>query len=126
MLRGDGLEALVKYVTNLTGNCCEIFYWAGEVVLSARLLSSDLQQVRIEFSVQDTGIGIASERTRAIFEGFTRWKFLPPAVMVVQGWGLRLVTSLVRLMGGELCVDSTPNLGSRFYFVLEFQRASDT
>jgi CheY-like chemotaxis protein len=74
------------------------------------------------FSVEDTGIGIGPEDLPRVFETFHQVK---SAQASIEGTGLGLPISktLVSLMGGALQVESTPGVGSRFWFELDLQDA---
>ncbi|MDA6077628.1 ATP-binding protein [Edwardsiella anguillarum] len=69
-LVGDSLR-LQQVLINLGGNALK-FTERGEVTLFIRLLAQDQQRVTLHFGVRDTGIGIAPEKQRAIFSGFSR------------------------------------------------------
>ena len=116
-LRGDGMR-LQQVLLNLAGNALK-FTERGEVVVALQLLQVRPDSVRVEFSVRDTGIGIAADRLDAIFEGFTQAEASTTRRFGGTGLGLAISRRLVRLMGGELQVQSTPGQGSRFYFTLE-------
>ena len=116
-LRGDGMR-LQQVLLNLAGNALK-FTERGEVVVALQLLQVRPDSVRVEFSVRDTGIGIAADRLDAIFEGFTQAEASTTRRFGSTGLGLAISRRLVRLMGGELQVQSTPGQGSRFYFTLE-------
>ena len=116
-LRGDGMR-LQQVLLNLAGNALK-FTERGEVVIALQLLRAGPDSVRVEFSVRDTGIGIAADRLGAIFEGFTQAEASTTRRFGGTGLGLAISRRLVRLMGGELQVQSTPGQGSRFYFALE-------
>lgn len=128
-LRGDGLR-LQQVLLNLAGNAIK-FTERGEVVIALKLLESDPNAPnapntqRIEFSVRDTGIGIPADRLAAIFEGFTQAQTSTTRRYGGTGLGLAISQRLVRLMGGELKVDSTPGQGSCFHFAIHF-RCDDT
>ncbi len=123
-LRGDGLR-LQQVLLNLAGNAIK-FTQHGEVVVALKLLETDPQAEantqRIEFSVRDTGIGIPADRLAAIFEGFTQAETSTTRRYGGTGLGLAISQRLVRLMGGELRVDSTPGQGSCFCFAINFHR----
>ena len=70
-----------------------------------------------EFFVEDSGTGIEKNSQDLIFKPFFKGK---DHVVGNKGFGLGLAISkgLVRLLGGELKFDSTPNVGSRFYFTI--------
>lgn len=121
-LMGDSLR-LQQVLINLAGNAVKFTHY-GEVVVSARVAARDDQQVSIRFEVRDTGIGIASDKLESIFEGFTQAEASTTRRFGGTGLGLAISRKLVRLMGGELGVDSERGMGSRFHFTLEFQIAA--
>ncbi len=119
-LRGDGLR-LQQVLLNLAGNAIK-FTERGEVVIALRLLATGPETARIEFSVRDTGIGIPADRLDAIFDGFTQAEASTTRRYGGTGLGLAISRRLVRLMGGELAVESEPGQGSRFHFAVDFVR----
>jgi PAS domain S-box-containing protein len=123
-LRGDALR-LQQVLLNLAGNAIK-FTQRGEVVVNLRLLEVGPTAARIEFSVRDTGIGIPPDRLAAIFEGFTQAETSTTRRYGGTGLGLAISQRLVRLMGGELAVESTPGQGSCFHFALAFGRDAET
>lgn len=123
-LRGDG-HRLQQVLLNLAGNAIK-FTQRGEVVIRLKLLDSTSDSVRIEFSVRDTGIGIAADRLAAIFEGFTQAESSTTRRFGGTGLGLAISRRLVRLMGSELQVQSTPGQGSHFHFTVDFRRDAET
>ena len=74
--------------------------------------------VRLRFSVRDTGIGIAPEAAGRIFEPFTQADQSWSRPFGGTGLGLAICRSLVTRLGGMIGVDSTPGLGSTFWFSL--------
>jgi signal transduction histidine kinase/CheY-like chemotaxis protein len=125
VLYGDALR-LQQVLLNLAGNAIK-FTEQGEVVLSVKHLASTPERVRIEFAVQDTGIGIAADQLESIFAGFTQAEASTSRRFGGTGLGLAISRRLVRLMGGELAAASTAwgaGRGSRFAFVLEFARVA--
>ena len=123
-LRGDG-HRLQQVLLNLAGNAIK-FTQRGEVVIGLKLLDSTSDSVRIEFSVRDTGIGIAADRLAAIFEGFTQAESSTTRRFGGTGLGLAISRRLVRLMGSDLQVQSTPGQGSHFHFTVDFRRDAET
>ena len=75
---------------------------------------------RLRFEVIDTGIGIEAENLSAVFQAFRQTR--SGAELGGTGLGLTISHRLVRGMGGELKVESTPGVGSRFYFDLPLRR----
>ena len=80
--------------------------------------------VRLRFSVQDTGIGIAADQLGLIFEAFTQVDTTSTRRHGGTGLGLAIVRQLVELMQGRLGVDSQPGQGSTFWFELDLRKAA--
>ncbi len=123
---GEGLPARIRVdaprlrqvLVNLLGNAVK-FTEKGSVTLSARLLSpAEAGSARLEFAVRDTGIGIAPSRLAVIFDPFTQADGSMSRRFGGTGLGLTISARLVRLMGGEIAVDSTEGQGSTFRVVL--------
>lgn len=115
-LWGDALR-LRQVLLNLTGNAIK-FTEKGEVLVSIRVVSADAGSVDIEFSVQDSGIGIAPDKLEIIFEGFSQAESSTTRRFGGTGLGLAISKRLVAAMGGDLRVQSQPGEGSRFFFTL--------
>lgn len=81
-------------------------------------------QVRLRFSVQDSGIGIAPEQLDRVFESFTQADASSTRRHGGSGLGLTIVRQLVRLMGGQVGVRSRPGVGSIFWFELQLPLAA--
>ncbi|MBI3349867.1 MAG: HAMP domain-containing protein [Burkholderiales bacterium] len=110
-------KRLSQILLNLLGNAVK-FTHAGGVTLRAQLVpSADLEagHVLLRFEVQDTGVGIAEDQAERLFEPFEQ---AGNAEQRVGGTGLGLAISrqLVRMMGGEIRLESRPEQGSRFWF----------
>jgi signal transduction histidine kinase len=106
---------LRQVLLNLLGNAIK-FTERGGVTL--RVVT---QPDRVEFEVQDTGIGIPADCIERIFERF--WQANGDRSRSISGAGLGLTISrhLVELMGGTLSVSSEPGMGSTFRFHLPLQ-----
>ncbi len=110
---------LRQVLLNLIGNGLK-FTEHGGVSTRARLLERAGGRVRIRFEVTDTGIGIAPEKQRQIFEPFAQEDASITRRYGGTGLGLSITSRLVRLMGGEIGVQSSPEMGSTFGFTLPF------
>jgi CheY-like chemotaxis protein/two-component sensor histidine kinase len=116
MLVGDGLR-LRQILINLAGNAIK-FTAQGHVEVGVQLLASESDKAKLRFFVEDTGIGIASDKLQLIFEGFSQAEAATTRRYGGTGLGLAISRKLVELMGGELNVQSQLGLGSTFEFVV--------
>ena len=118
----DGLLAdasrLRQILTNLVGNAVK-FTPAGEVSVKVRQLHRQGDHCELEFSVQDSGIGIGPEYLAMIFEPFTQENATTYRQHGGTGLGLSICQHLSRLMGGSIGAESQPGQGSRFYFSIQ-------
>ena len=113
---GDDMR-LRQVLINLGGNAVK-FTERGEVCVKVARVGLKGAQVEVEFSVIDTGIGIAPEEQKQIFEDFSQASTSTTRKFGGTGLGLAICARLVGLMGGELQVESTRGRGSRFFFRL--------
>ena len=120
VVAGDAMR-LQQILTNLGGNAIK-FTSSGQVVLALRMKGSTPESVLIEFSVQDSGIGIAHEHQAHIFDGFSQAEASTTRRFGGTGLGLAISKRLVALMGGNLQVSSAPGVGSTFRFTVAFDQ----
>ncbi len=117
-LTGDPLR-LGQVLLNLTENALK-FTDEGTVRVHIESLSQDERQVKLRFSVTDTGIGIAPEQIACLFDAFSQADQSHSRRYGGTGLGLAISSQLVQLMGGRLAVESEVGGGSRFWFELSF------
>ena len=129
-LRGDA-GRLRQILFNLVGNAVK-FTERGEIELSVAPLQMELPgngrrlphlvcrpgEVHLLFTVRDSGIGIPDEKINTVFSPFTQAEQGYRKQFEGTGLGLGIVKRLVRLMGGQICVDSAPGAGTAVYFTL--------
>jgi signal transduction histidine kinase/ActR/RegA family two-component response regulator len=120
---GDSLR-LRQVLINLVGNSLK-FTNAGSIYLGIQALSKNQDSAVLQFEVCDTGIGISPEQQQLVFDVFTQADSSTMRRYGGSGLGLAISANLVRLMGGELKLQSELNKGSRFYFEIKVPIASD-
>jgi signal transduction histidine kinase/CheY-like chemotaxis protein len=111
---------LNQVLNNLLSNACK-FTEDGQIVIRAKHESSDGQNLRVTFSVSDTGIGIAPQYIRQIFESFTQADAETTRKFGGTGLGLAISRHIVEKMGGELMVKSILGKGSEFHFTINLR-----
>ncbi|MEO8029797.1 MAG: ATP-binding protein, partial [Gemmatimonadota bacterium] len=116
MVVGDPTR-LRQVLSNLVGNGLK-FTERGEVVVSVTRKSTGGDECRLQFTVRDTGIGIAPDKLATIFDKFTQADASMTRKYGGTGLGLAISRRLVGLMGGELSVTSQPGRGSEFSFAI--------
>jgi signal transduction histidine kinase/CheY-like chemotaxis protein len=107
---GD-IQRLRQVLINLAGNAVK-FTDAGHVEIMVRCGKND----DIRFVVKDTGPGLTKEACEGIFERFAQADNSATRRHVGSGLGLAIVHEIVSLSGGRVGVESTPGIGSSFWF----------
>ncbi|MEI6415828.1 MAG: response regulator [Pseudomonadota bacterium] len=124
ILMGDPTR-LRQILINLLGNAVK-FTLQGGITVHAAVEELGADGARLAFSVSDTGIGIAPEQQRAIFEAFTQADTSMTRRFGGTGLGLAICSHLIKMMEGRIWVESEPGRGSVFWFMACFGRASET
>ncbi len=119
-IKGDA-RRLLQVIHNLLDNAVK-FTDSGEVTLQTRVLSRQ-QNVELEFSVIDSGIGIAEDKMQHLFDPFTQADGSTSRRFGGTGLGLTICRYLIDQMGGKLNVVSEENKGSTFSFTAQFERS---
>jgi len=117
-LLGDPVR-LRQVVMNLLSNAVK-FTSSGTVKFLATVLNSDDESITIQFEVKDSGIGMTQDQIDKIFTPFAQADDSITRRFGGTGLGLTITKSIIELMGGQLNVESTPGIGSRFSFELTF------
>lgn len=112
-----------RILLNLVSNAVK-FTTAGQVCVEVRQKALQTDRIQLQFSVEDTGIGISETVKQNVFERFFRSTPAYKGLYEGHGVGLHIVQSYVSLLGGTLDFDSQEGVGTTFYFDLWLQIAS--
>ncbi len=123
-LKGDAF-VLRQVLANLLGNAVK-FTQDGSVTISATLLQENAEESTVRFEVIDTGVGIPADKQSRIFDSFTQADSSTTRKFGGSGLGLTIAKHMIEEMGGSLNFHSTEGAGSRFWFDLSLEKASDT
>jgi len=118
-LIGDSLR-LRQSIVNFLNNAIK-FTEKGEVVITVRLLKKINNIVTLNFSVKDTGIGMTTKQKERLFKAFSQVDISTTRKYGGTGLGLAITQQLIELMGGVISVETEPNKGSTFSFILDFE-----
>ena len=107
-----------QILVNLAGNAIK-FTETGEVSVLVELVSRDADRTRLQFSVRDTGIGIPENKQQQVFDAFSQADASTTRAYGGTGLGLSISRQLVRMMGGDLTMESQEGKGTTFRFEIE-------
>lgn len=110
-------QALLNFASNAVK-----FTERGSVCLRSVLLDEQGGALTVRFEVEDTGIGLTPEQQNRLFQAFEQADGSISRRFGGTGLGLALTKRLVELMGGQVGLDSTPGVGSTFWFIVPLQR----
>ena len=113
-------QALLNYATNAIK-----FTETGDVTLHPSLQEEDAESVLVRFAVEDTGIGIAPETLPRLFGAFEQADNSTTRKYGGTGLGLAITRRLAEQMGGEAGVESTPGVGSTFWFTARLKKGAE-
>jgi len=117
-LIGDPIR-LNQILSNLLSNAMK-FTSRGGITLKASVREKQEGKALVEFSVADTGIGIAPEKLEEIFESYAQASADTTRKYGGTGLGLAICKRLIDLQGGTIGVISEPDRGSEFTFSIEY------
>jgi signal transduction histidine kinase/CheY-like chemotaxis protein len=118
-LRGDP-DRLRQIVSNLAGNAIK-FTAHGKVAVHVRESTARAGTALLRVEVSDTGIGIDAQSLEHIFDPFRQADGSTTRRFGGTGLGLSICKQIVELLGGHIGVNSTPGVGSRFWFGVPFE-----
>ena len=115
---------LRQIMINLVGNALK-FTAEGEVVLKVQAELIQEQAATLHFVVSDTGIGVAPEKLKTIFDSFSQADTSTTREFGGTGLGLTISKRLIEMMGGRIWAESEPGIGSRFHFTVRLGTATE-
>ena len=113
-----------QMLLNLVGNAIK-FTKGGCVRIEGSLIEHEGESALLEFSVSDTGIGIAPDKIDLLFKPFSQTDTSIMREFGGSGLGLSIVRHLAKMMGGDVGVESVVGKGSRFWFRLRAKNVAD-
>ncbi|MBL4823580.1 MAG: response regulator [Colwellia sp.] len=108
---------LVQVLSNLLNNAIK-FTEYGEVALLIDVIDQSESNALVRFRVKDTGIGIESDKQGHLFDAFSQADISMTRKYGGSGLGLSICQQIVKLLGGEITLTSSPGDGSEFSFIL--------
>jgi PAS domain S-box-containing protein len=115
---------LRQVMINLLSNAIK-FTEQGEIHISVKPERADHETIALRFCVRDTGIGIAPELHDRLFDVFSQADGSTTRKYGGTGLGLAICKRIVRMMDGDIWVESEVGQGSRFHFTATFKRVPD-
>jgi CheY-like chemotaxis protein len=119
LLSGDPVR-LTQILANMIGNAVK-FTDEGSIRLEVNNKGGNGDQVRLGFTIRDTGIGIAPEKLSTVFERFRQAEDSITRKYGGTGLGLSIVKDLVLLQHGEIAVESEVGKGTAFSFTIPYR-----
>ena len=110
-----------QIIYNLAGNAIK-FTSEGRVDIELKICEQDSNNLRVSFSVSDTGIGISKEQQVQVFEPFVQASTSTTRNYGGTGLGLAIVNRLLSLFDSKIHLESTENKGSKFWFEISFEK----
>jgi len=112
---------LEQILLNLLNNALK-FTEKGHIILKIKEKDSNSRHSQLEFSVEDSGIGISSEKLGVIFDSFVQEDSSVKRRFGGSGLGLSICREISTLMGTQIHVESEKGVGSKFFFSLKIEK----
>lgn len=125
VLMGDPTK-ISQIIMNLISNAIKFTSRTGNVDFSIKKISETQEEISLQFSVSDTGIGISESQKDKIFDAFSQADVSTSRKFGGTGLGLAISTKLISLMEGKLDIESVEGEGSTFYFTLNLKKPQES
>jgi PAS domain S-box-containing protein len=123
-LIGDGVR-IRQIMMNILGNAIK-FTTVGSIESKIEMLKNDEHEQLIQFVCADSGIGIAEDALKKIFDEFYQENSSNTNGVTGSGLGLSITHQLVNMMGGRIWIESTKGIGTKVFVEIPFEKAADT
>ena len=120
LVKGDP-SRIRQILLNLLGNAIK-FTESGKVSLTVQVVKVVSERYKLEFVIEDTGVGLTEQQSKTIFDGFVQADASVSRKYGGTGLGLSICKKLIDLMGGEIQVESTEGVGSVFKVLLPLEK----
>jgi len=125
-VKGDPTK-VKEVLINLMSNAVKFTPEKGEINVEIKKIPSMTEgKTTISFSVKDSGVGIPKEAQESIFEAFQQASSSVTREFGGTGLGLSISNKFIDLMGGKLELESEEGKGTKFSFVIEFDKEKET
>ena len=118
-------ERIRQVLGNIVGNAVK-FTNEGQILVDVKVQEKQGNEIVLHFSVEDTGVGVASEDHEKLFDAFTQVDGSATRRFGGTGLGLAISRRLVRLLGGEIGIESELGQGSTFWFTIRAKIREDS
>ena len=112
---------ITQVLINLIGNAFKFTQRGSIAIEIKKLVENQDYSIKLEFSVEDTGIGISNAAQKKLFESFHQSDSSTTRKYGGTGLGLAISKRIAELMGGEIGVESDEGVGARFWFSAELE-----
>ena len=120
-LLGDSVR-IRQILMNILGNAIK-FTDAGSIYSKIILVKDKEEEQLIQFTCEDTGIGIAEDALKNIFEEFYQENNSKTSSSSGSGLGLSITRQLVNMMGGKIWIESKKDIGTKVFIQIPFRKA---
>ena len=110
---------LTQVLLNLINNSVK-FTQEGHIIIGARVLRLSKKKIKVQFTIEDTGIGILAEKHEMVFEQFMQASASTNRNYGGTGLGLPIVKKILKMFDSSITLTSEENVGSKFSFDIEF------
>lgn len=112
---------LFRIILNLISNAVKFTPQGSISIYGNTMRTTSANMIMLKITIIDTGIGIARDKQKIIFERFTRLTPSYKGIYEGNGIGLSIIQKLVKIMGGKIKLKSEINQGSKFTLYLPFE-----